>query len=121
MHQTRWGSFITRLRIKRVVFFLLDRRQVLGEAAPEDFPKLKERIEKLEADNVAMKKELAQLQAKLPALEKKSGQSPFEEPLVLAMIPYRGGLLTAFSNCDGKPGLYRVQSSRDGQKPAEGE
>jgi hypothetical protein len=44
-----------------------------------------------------------------------------KEPMVLAMIPYQDGVLTAFSNCEGKPGLYRVHFSKDGQKPGEGE
>ena len=42
-----------------------------------------------------------------------------KEPVVLAMIPYKEGVLTAFSNCEGRPGLYRVHFSKDGQKLGE--
>ena len=43
------------------------------------------------------------------------------EPVVLAMIPYKEGVLTAFSNCEGKAGLHRIHWSKDGTKLGEGE
>jgi hypothetical protein len=61
------------------------------------------------------------LAALLAGLAPRAAADDKKEPVVLAMIPYKEGVLTAFSNCEGKPGLYRVHFSKDGQKPGEGE
>jgi hypothetical protein len=44
-----------------------------------------------------------------PSTIRYQGVSP-----VTAMIPYNGGVLTAFSNCEGNPRLHRIHWSSDG-------
>ena len=44
-----------------------------------------------------------------------------KEPVVLAMIPYKDGVLTAFSNCEGKADLHRIHWSKDGTNLGGGE
>jgi hypothetical protein len=64
---------------------------------------------------------LSLLAVLLVGLAPRAAADDKKEPVVLAMIPYKDGVLTAFSNCEGKPGLYRIHYSADGQKPGEGE
>jgi len=40
---------------------------------------------------------------------------------VTAMVEFDGGVLTAFTNCGGKPDCCRVHFSTDGKKLGEGE
>ena len=37
-----------------------------------------------------------------------------------AMIPFNGGVLTAFSNASGNPTLHRIHWSQDGSNPGGG-
>jgi hypothetical protein len=62
---------MTRITLSSIILVLVSSGQLLAQGSAEDLAKLKARIEKLEADNAALKKELAQLRAKLESLGKK--------------------------------------------------